>query len=195
MIRPTHTNLHEEALLLQQIEQGSKEAFNILYEKYWESAYSEAYKRLKDADQSKDVVQEIFTHIWLHRDSLHIDNLPAYLHIAIRNRVIKIVTKQKLTHPFFNILESTTAEKWKADDELLWKEFLQSYETLVSTLPPKRQMIFRLHFHDDMPTKDIAMHLGLSRKTVQNQLIKAIEKLRLSLSHLFTLVIILLTRS
>jgi RNA polymerase sigma factor (sigma-70 family) len=45
-------------------------------------------------------------------------------------------------------------------------------------LPPKRQQIFRLRFHDDIPTKTIASQMRISRKTVQNQLGKAIEQLR-----------------
>ena len=59
---PIESNNTEDVLLLQQMEQGSKHAFNVLYEKYWGKAYSDAYKRLKDADQAKDIVQEVFTH-------------------------------------------------------------------------------------------------------------------------------------
>lgn len=183
----------DDLLLLHQIEQGSKEAFNALYEKYWEKAYSEAYKRLKENDLAKDIVQDIFTHIWLNRATLHIENFPAYLHTAIRNKVIKSAARQNLFHPFFDSLESLTEKRSQADADVLWKEFLHAYEALLQSLPTKRQAIFRLHFHEDLPTKDIAAKLGLSRKTVQNQLGKAIEKLRISLSHLFTSLVFLLS--
>ena len=190
LIKPNQTN---DAELLQQVEQGSKYAFNVLYEKYWSQTYSNAYKSLKDDDQAKDVVQEIFTHIWLKKETLHIDNLPAYLNIAVRNRVFKLIEKQKLIHPFFDILETMPATYLQADANLLWKEFFRSYEALLMTLPPKRQLIFRLRFQEDLPTKDIAMQLGLSRKTVQNQLGKAIEQLRISLLQLLTVLITLLS--
>lgn len=193
MGEPIESYHTDDALLLQQIEQGCKRAFNLLYEKHWGIAYSEAYKRLKDADQAKDVVQEIFTHIWLKKESLHINNLPAYLNTAIRNKVFKVVEKQKTFHPFLDILEDMPSTYLKADDNLLWKEFLISYEALLDSLPPKRQIIFRLHYQNDLPTKDIASQLGVSRKTVQNQLLKAIEKLKVSLLHFFVLLIILLS--
>ncbi|MDO6435141.1 sigma-70 family RNA polymerase sigma factor [Flavitalea sp. BT771] len=182
-----------DLLLLQQIAQGSKEAFNALYAKHWERAYSDAYKRLKENDLAKDIVQDIFTHIWLNRTTLHIENFPAYLHTAIRNKVIKSAARQNLTHPFFDALESLAEKKLQADADVLWKEFFRSYEALLQSLPTKRQAIFRLHFHEDLPTKDIAAKLGLSRKTVQNQLGKAIEKLRVSLSHLLSAVLVLLS--
>jgi len=191
-MKPIVSNCTDDVLLLEQIEQGNKHAFNLLFEKHWGKAYAEAYKRLKDPDQAKDIVQEVFTHIWLKRESLHINNLPAYLNIAIRNKVFKLVEKQKFIHPFFEILEDMPATHLRADDSLHWKEFLISYEALLNALPPKRQIIFRLHFQNDLPTKDIATQLGITRKTVQNQLGKAIEKLKVSLLPLLPLLIILL---
>ena len=99
-------NMDKDTFLLQQLEKGSKRAFNILFEKYWEKAFSDAYKRIKNYDDAKDIVQEIFTHIWINREKKHIENLPAYLHVAIRNKVIKLISKQKPIHPFFDILNS-----------------------------------------------------------------------------------------
>lgn len=185
-------NQNSDTLLLQQVEYGSKQAFNVLYEKYWEKAYSDAYKRIKDAAAAKDIVQEIFTHIWINRESLHIENLPAYLHVAIRNKVFKFFTKQKQIHPFFNILDNIPENNSQADAQLLWKEFFKSYEALLETLPPKRQIIFRLRYQEDLPTKDISMQLGITRKTVQNQIGKAIETLKVSLLRILSIVLILL---
>ena len=187
-IQPNLTpNLTSDTLLLKQVEEGSKKAFDILFEKYWESAFSEAYKRLKKYDSSKDIVQEIFTHIWINRETLHIENLPAYLNVAIRNRVIKFVAKQKLVHPFFSILDNIPERNSQTDADLLWKEFFGSFEAFMKSLPPKRQTIFRLRFQDDLPTKVISMQLGITRKTVQNQLGKAIETLRVSLLRILTI--------
>src|SRR6266498_4273636 len=185
-------NQSSDTLLLQQVEQGSKQAFNVLFEKYWERAFSDAYKRIKEYDTAKDIVQEIFTHIWINRETLHIENLPAYLHIAIPNRVIKFISKQKLVHPFLNILDNIPEKNSQADAELLWKEFFKSYEALLKSLPQKRQIIFRLRFQEYLPTKDISMQLGITRKTVQNQLGKAIETLKVSLLRILTISVILL---
>ena len=80
----------EDFLLLEKVKDGSKHAFNVLFEKYWEKAYSDAYKRLKNEEDAKDIVQEIFIKIWLNRQTQTIENFPAYLHVAIRNNVIKL---------------------------------------------------------------------------------------------------------
>jgi len=180
-------NLTGDTILLQQVGEGSKKSFNILFEKYWESAFSDTYKRLKNYDIAKDIVQEIFTHIWINRETLHIENLPAYLNIAIRNKVIKFVAKQKLVHPFFTMLDNIPEKNDPPDANLLWKEFFNSYEALMESLPPKRQVIFRLRHEEDLPTKVISMQLGITRKTVQNQLGKAIETLKVSLLRILTI--------
>jgi RNA polymerase sigma-70 factor (ECF subfamily) len=118
--------------------------------------------------------------------------VPAYFAIAIRNKVLKVLSKQKRIHPFFEVLESLPGRTGSADSGLLTKEFLQAYEELISALPPRRQAIFRLRIQEDIYTKDIAKQMGLSRKTVQNQLNKAIEHLRISLLHLRSIIIILI---
>lgn len=177
--------IQSDILLLQQIEQGSTCAFDILYEKHWQQAYSSAYKRLKNHDDAKDVVQEIFTYIWIKRETIHIENFPAYLNVAVRNKVLKVVAKQKATQPFFDILENILEESSNANSNLLWKEFVKSYESLLQSLPPKRQQIFRLRYNEDLRTKDIAEQLGITTKTVQNQLGKAVATLKISLMRIF----------
>ncbi len=190
---PTTLELIDDALLLGQLQEDNTDAFTSLYKKYWQKVYSDAYKCLKDQHLAKDIVQEIFTYLWLKRDTIEIDNLPAYLKVAVRNRVFKQIAKQKKTHPFFSFLDATPAPFAKADNNLLWKEFIKLYDELLLTLPSKRQFIFRLRFQEDLSTIDIAQKLRLSRKTVQNQLGKAIEQLRVSLQGL-TLLLTLFTK-
>jgi RNA polymerase sigma-70 factor (family 1) len=180
----------DEQLLLQ-MQYGDGQAFDLLYEKYWEKTFSDAYKRLRNREQSKDVVQDIFTDIWLRRDVIQITNLPGYLQVAVRNRVLKLLEKQKNSHPFFDAIENLPSLHHFADSNLLWKELAASYDALVATLPPKRQQIFKMRYQEDLTTTEIASTLRVSRKTVQNQLTRAIEQLKVSLSHIFLFLLLL----
>lgn len=186
-MKSTENTFCEDAVLLEQIAKGSEAAFNVLFEKYWDKSYKEVYKRLKNSDDAKDVVQEIFTHIWTHRHTQNIKNLPAYLHIAIRNKVIKLMAKQRSVHPFFDVLDNIPGNYSLADSNLLWKEFFSAYEELLQSLPPKRRVIFSMRFQDGLSTKDIAGQLGIKRKTIQNQLGKAIDMLKVSLLRILIL--------
>jgi RNA polymerase sigma-70 factor (family 1) len=170
----------DDAQLLISVQQGNKEAFNLLYRKYWNTTYAQAYKRLKDEEHSKDIVQEIFVHIWLNRETV-IENLPAYLNIAVRNRVFKLAEKQKRMCYFLELLQDIPAKYQEADANIQFREFYAAYEALLSTLPPKRQIIFKLRFHEGLSTADIAERMGISRKTVQNQLGKAVDYVRMGI--------------
>ncbi|MEP7251859.1 MAG: sigma-70 family RNA polymerase sigma factor [Ginsengibacter sp.] len=189
MLHPETKPINDD-LLLTQLQSGSQKSFDVLFDKYWEEALDAAYKRVKDIETAKDIVQDIFTQIWINRE-IGIENFPAYLHIAIRNRVLKFFAKQKPVHPFFDELENVTEKNFQADSPLLWKEFFQSFEYLINTLPPKRRDIFRLKVQEGLSTKVIASEMGIARKTVQNQLGKAIETLKVSLIRLFTIGILL----
>jgi RNA polymerase sigma-70 factor (ECF subfamily) len=188
----TGPDIVSDALLLRQLREGSEKAFNAIFDKYWETAFSAACKRLDDHNAAKDIVQDIFTHIWLNRETLHINNLPAYFHVAVRNRVINFMARQKRTHAFFDVLNDIPESSEQADARLLWKEFFESYEVFVNSLPPKRQEIFRLRFQEGLSTRVISLKMGIERKTVQNQLGKAVDSLKVSLLRLLIFVLFLL---
>lgn len=179
-----HTN--EDALLLENLKSGSSEAFNTLYDKYWRVVYSRAFKRLNNGDQAKDITQDFFFNLWKNREALNIRNLPAYIHTAVRNRVLNLLESEKkyvaITELLLQELPHHTADH--ADAVALRNELLLAYRELVNTMPPAQQAIFRLRFEEGSRTDEIAAELHISRKTVQNQLGKALARLRASLTSL-----------
>ena len=66
----------EDTVLLLELSRGSNDAFLKLYNKYWSDVLDEAFKRLDDLDQAKDIVQEVFAYLWAKSDKLEIRNLP-----------------------------------------------------------------------------------------------------------------------
>ncbi|WP_353181688.1 sigma-70 family RNA polymerase sigma factor [Parapedobacter lycopersici] len=177
---------NQDSLLLQQIASGNRTAFGQLYEKYWSVAYLKAFKRLRNEDYAKDVVQEIFVNIW-SREKTPIANFPAYLNVSIRNQVLKLIARERYVDGFFDCLHETIPSYLTADTNVQRNEFYTSYERVIDALPPKRRLIFKLRHHDDLTTKVIASRLGLSIKTVQNQLGKAAEQLKGSLPRFLVL--------
>jgi len=175
----------EDALLLQQLSEGNKSAFNILYDKYWKQVFDAAYKRLNDVDSSQDIAQEVFTQLWIRGSQIRIDNLPAYLYVAARNTVFKFLEKQGRYTSIPELVNQIEDPLDRADADIIFTEFLKAFNLLTDALPPQQRIIFKMRFEEDLSSQQIADRLLISPKTVRNQLGKALATLRTSLLLLY----------
>jgi RNA polymerase sigma-70 factor (family 1) len=169
--------------LLQLLRSGVVSAFDQLYERHWDKVYAQAFKGLHDPDLAKDITQEVFVYLWSNREHININNLPAYLFASVRNNVFRYLRKQQLFVPIPELLETLKQYANAADAEVIHRELLSAYGRLVDSLPPSQQRIFKMRYQEDLSTAEIACQLNLSRKTVQNQLNRAVTLLRTSLMN------------
>jgi RNA polymerase sigma-70 factor (ECF subfamily) len=164
--------------LLSQMRNNDRNAFEAIYRQYWNELYNAAYRRLKNTEQAEDIVQEIFIRFWERRSDLQVENLTAYLHTAVRNRVYNYITRNMVKESFYEPFESIAIYTASADTMIIEKELLQLADAYIEALPRKRQRIFALYFNEDLSTAEIAGRLQISKKTVQNQLRIALNGLR-----------------
>lgn len=171
------------------LKEDNKEAFVLIYRKFWKALYNAAYKRLRDSDRSQDVVQNVFTDLWLRRDRVTITNLPAYLHTAVRFQVYKEVVKQPSDAEFFKVLEEMLVSPLQSDAGLIDEELRELVALWIEALPEKRRQIFLMHFQDELSTDEIAKRLNVSQKTVQNQLNTASTHIRAKFAHFLSITV------
>ncbi len=184
-------NKTDDKSLLQQMHEGSIDAFDALYDKYLEIVYSTAYKRLKDSAYAKDITQDIFLQLWLRRSEINIENLSSYLNTSVRNNVFKWLDKEQRYIPISELLLQLETSKDQSDGLILKNELMVRYEVIINTLTPSQKEIFKLRYHEDLSTTEIADRLNISRKTVQNQLRKSVVQLRTSLGSVAFLLALL----
>ena len=169
---------YDEKGLLRLVAQGDMSAFEELYHRYWQSLFNSAYKRLKNIDQSKDVVQDVFTDLWGRKGTVEIENPSAYLHTAVRFQVYKRIAEGKITSAFTEPFETIATSPFEAEKNVAEKELAELAKTWLDSLPGKRKEIFLLYFVGQLSTKEIADKLNISQKTVQNQLGTAAKSFR-----------------
>lgn len=175
---------YTDTKLLELLAQDNRDAFDALYDRYWELLYQAAYRRLKDKEQCRDLIQDVFIDLWCRRGQVTINNVKAYLLTAVRFQVYKLVAKEKAGPAFFELYE-TIASSVSAEGALMEKEFLQHVKGWIDELPEKKRTMLLLHTQHDKSTKEIASELSLSQKTVQNQLGSIIYRLRLHIASFF----------
>lgn len=176
---------HSDDELLAFLKLDELGAFKEIYGRYWKKMFGEAYKRLKSKELAEELVQEIFTNFWLRRNDLKVNtNIGGYLHLAIYNGVVDLYRKELIKEKYkasFKIVHSELDTS--TEDSILLKDLAYDIETKVSHLPDKCRSVYELSRNEHKSNKEIAMYLGISEKTVENHLTKALKRLRVGLSH------------
>ncbi len=180
----TTLNGSEDQRLWELIRSGDENAFAIFFHKHWSSLYSLAYRLLKSYDDAQDVVQNVYISVWERRDGLTFTHsFESYLLQAVRFQCLKKLNAilddpQSLDRvrqdflPVFN-------EIW---DRLGEKDLFREIEELLSPLPSRTKEIFLLSRQYQLTIPEIAQRLGISEKTVRNQLHIALKALRPSIA-------------
>ena len=177
--------------LLKLLRQQELGAFDEIYMRYWKKLYSAAYKRVQSREVSEELVQDIFTSLWANREILKVEVLSAYLFSAIKYKVINHLEKELSRKLYQDVQLTVTPVENSTEDAVYLNELNQALEKEIQKLPPKRQEIFKLSRQHHLSIKQVASHLGISEKTAENQLGKALKVLKINLKqfNFFTLVI------
>lgn len=150
-----------------------------LYQKYYNILCSQVFHILKDRIVTEDIVQEVFAEIWKKREELNINqSIEGYLKRACRNRSLNYIRDNKIKweddSQLINLQDSTVSTVDKLSVIELEKEIKEG----VMTLPEKCGIVFSLSRYEEMSYLEIAQELGISVKTVENQISKALKILR-----------------
>lgn len=170
--------------LLKLLKQQQLGAFEEIYLRYWKKLYSAAYKRVQSREVAEELVQDIFTSLWMKRDVLSVETLSAYLFSAVKYKVINYLEKEMSRRTYAEVqLGSVVSAVNSTEEEVLLNELNRALEEEIQKLPPKRQQIFKMSRQDHLSIKQVASTLGISEKTAENQLGKALKVLKVNLKH------------
>lgn len=175
----------EDSILVKYVAQGNRAAFNAIYYRHWESMFHSAYAVLQDKDLSLDVVQEVFIWFWENRKKWTITNLKPYLKAAVKYKVANTIRQNKIhIRAIESIAISHQDDVFSLEDELEVRELKATILDFTNQLPLRCQQIFRMSRFEQLSNKEIAKILGVSEKTVENQITIALRKLKVDLGKL-----------
>lgn len=185
MLVPNINRASDSELLLK-LKAGDRSGFESVYRTYAPSLIQFAAGKLLSLEEARDMIQDIFTNLWDHRNSIDIkSSLKAYLYASVRYRIIDHIRKN-INRREYAAMISQLAENVSADVEsaVHVKSIQQQLETVVDTLPARTKQIYRLSRQRHLAVKEIAVELGISEQSVKNQLSTAMNRLRISCSKL-----------
>lgn len=170
-----YSNFSDEELTVL-LKQEDQIAFTEIYNRYWAEMYYHTFRMLKDEDSSKDVVQDVFSTLWLKSSSLNVDTkLSGHLYISVRNKVLNLLAQNKVRSDYLTSVATFVTQS--ANDAVLFdeREILALVEAEIRNLPPKMREIFEMSRKENLSHKEIAEKLNISHQTVKKQVQNALK--------------------
>ncbi|WP_158829565.1 RNA polymerase sigma factor [Mucilaginibacter lacusdianchii] len=189
----TSQNNLDDKELLKLLNEGSYEAFTTLYFRYAETLVRFTNDKLKDPDETKDIIHDIFLKIWTERSKLKIDgNFKAYIYTTARNKITDTYRK-RLVRGFYDAELASIQEpaSESLDTAFDAKELHHAIISRLDELPPRTKEIFKLSRFDNLSIPQIASRLNISEQTIKNQLSIALTYLRKKIVFLLGLIFLI----
>lgn len=187
----------DDAELLTWLKQSNQKVIQILFDTYYASLCKTVNRIVHNTITTEDIVQDVFLKIWQKRNDLNIQiSLKAYLHKMAINAALSHLRKKYNT----SSIDDASPQQMKkhafkevATQNMEFKELEMQVNDAINELPPKCREVFILSRYEELSYKEIAQEMGISPKTVENQMSKALKHLRKKLAPYLKSVLSLLT--
>jgi RNA polymerase sigma-70 factor (ECF subfamily) len=155
--------------------------------------YSYACIILKDETEAEEIAQNVFVRLWEKQSSIQIEtSLKAYLYRMVYNDCMNQIKHKAVVLKFQKEkMYAMKNETDNADNKVASTQLNEQLSTALRELPEQCRTIFQLSRFEELKYREIAVQLGISEKTVENQMGKALKLLRMKLVDFLPLIIIL----
>ena len=159
--------------------ESNEAAFTALFRLFYKSLYNFAMQYVHQPEVAEEVVNDVFIKIWKQKATLlEIQNLESYLFIAVKNGSLNYI--KQYSHYHIAIDDDNTGKLvslHNPEQDIEWKELYFKLQQAVNDLPDQCRTVFRLVKEEGFRMKQVAEILGISPRTVETQLYRAIKRL------------------
>lgn len=168
--------MNDDIFILNLIRQGDELAFKNLFDKYFIPLCRFMNIYLQDKKEGEDLALDLFTYLWENRETIQIQiSIKAYLFQSARNRCFNIL-RDKKTHMPLDELEQHPEDNLHSTIEL--DELTELINEAILSLPNKCRDTFIMSRKKNKSNKEIAEEMGISIKTVEGQITKALKRIK-----------------
>ncbi|HOA81976.1 MAG TPA: RNA polymerase sigma-70 factor [Defluviitaleaceae bacterium] len=167
-----------------------KEVFDL----YYEELYSYSCSILLSEIYVEDILQNTFIKLWQKSKDVKIETVKAYLYTAVRNECLNHIKHKGVHANYFKhtVALNNSSEEHNHSEA---KELGDKIRSLLCELPEKCATVFYMSRQLGLSNKEVAANLGISIKTVENQMTKALRFLRNGLAeYLISLLLLFITQ-
>jgi RNA polymerase sigma-70 factor (ECF subfamily) len=181
--------------ILQSPGHKAEDLFEQVFRSHFKSLHSYACTIMRDSITAEEIVQGIFVKLWEKKEEIEIkENISVYLYRAVHNESLNYLKHLKVRSAYqsYAMRRQPSNDHQKAGEKISLNELEKKLEKALRELPEQCRTIFQLSRFEDLKYREIADRLGLSIKTVENQMGKALKLLRLKLVDFLPFIVILI---
>jgi len=164
--------------------EGDIGTFQKVYRTLYPAIYHFANKLIADEMEAKDITSETFIKVWHKRSALvSYENIKAFAYIVARNacfNYLQSVHRKSNSHKEILYL-GNEEDNQLINYEIINADVIQELHRQIELLPPQCGLVFKKMFFFGLNSSQVAEEMGITRKTVLNQKLKAIAMLRAGL--------------
>ncbi len=166
-------------------------AFEALFRAHYAGLCDVAYRYVRSREIARELVQDVFLYVW-EAVSTGARELPAapYLYTAVRNRALQSLRHRRVETTWEEVAEEQpSADAPGLDDVVVADELVHAAGRAVAELPARCRLVFLLSRQDHLTNAEIASRMGISVKTVEHQMWRALKALRAKLGPYLVLIV------
>ena len=183
---------HSDQALLDLLKEDADKGIELLFRQYYSYLCKTIYRILPDSNVAEDLAQDVFLEIWRRKDKLNITiSLASYLRRAALNKTLNYLRDRKIKWEDDSQLPLLESPMEGVNQQLEEAELQKVFDAAVDQLPEKCRIVFLLSRVEELSHQEIAAQLGISTKTVENQISKALKHLRSVLVQYLTIWVLL----
>lgn len=190
-IKTMHRNDVNDEKLTELFANGDKQAFELVYDRYWKELYFLAVRILEDEAKAEDLVQEVFVDLYEARGKNEIRTLGAYLYQAAKYKCFMQLRAGKISEKHLARMSKVIASN-SVEEAYNAHELEEIIDKGISALPEKCREVFYLSRFEELSNKAIATQLNISPKTVENQITKALKSLKTAVDQAVVILLLFL---
>lgn len=157
--------------------------FEHIFRSHFRALHAYACTIIRDEDAAEDIVQNTFYKLWEKRDQIQIlQSVSAYLYRAVYHESLNYLKHAKVKKNHQSYVASRPQQNEGPAGQTALRELESRLETALRELPEQCRTIFQKSRFEELKYREIADEMGLSVKTVENQMGKALRLLRLKLA-------------
>jgi RNA polymerase sigma-70 factor (ECF subfamily) len=181
--------------LVEQLQKGDLEAFDMVYYKYSRIIYAFGLRYLHSTEETEELVQSVFLKIWGNYKNLNKDlSFKSYIFTIAYNDICKVFRERNNHEKFMTeVVNAKLSYSSEEEDNIHYRSFLERLQKIIEKLPEMQKAIYCKSRQEYKSTREIANEVGLSPGTVDNYISESLKFIRHQLKNDILTVFILLS--